>query len=189
MRTLSGAGSALLGNRFAIALLVELQLTQPVRVSTSRDSIEWPVGSGKVFIGGKQTGVDTISEQGGEVRGMAFTLSGVPTEYLSIALSEPIQGKVVVVWWCLMNPDTHAIVDVLELWRGTLDTMPISQGPQTGTIKVTAEHRGITFRRPRGTRYTDADQKRLAPGDRSLEFIVAQAQHQDVWPSAAFFRK
>jgi hypothetical protein len=183
---MSAPGLALLGNRIAIALLVELQLTQPVRVTTARDSIVW---NGGTFIGGRQTGVDPIKEQGGEVIGMAFTLSGVPTEYLSLALQEQIQGKLVTMWFCLMNPDTQAIVDVMELWRGTLDQMPINQGPATATIKVTAEHRGITFSRPRGLKYTDADQQRLFSGDRALEFIVSQATHQDVWPSAAFFKR
>lgn len=177
--------SVTFGTRIAMALLVRMHLTALVCVATCRDDIEW---SGQTFLGGKQTAAEPIRDQGGEVVGMQFQLSGVPTDYIAMALAEPIQGKLVEMFCAFFDPDTQAILDVIQVWTGTLDTMPISQGPETSSITVTAEHRGITFARPRGFRYTDADQQRLYPGDRSLEFIVSQSAHADTWPSAAFFR-
>jgi hypothetical protein len=186
LKTLAAPALAVLGNRLAMAQLVAMDLTVPIYVTTSRDSIDW---GGHTYVGGRQTAIDSIKDQGGEVQGLSFQLSGVPNDLLAIALAEPIQGKAVRVYTAIMDADTLAILDVQPSWAGTLDQMPITQGIETSVITVTAEHRGIAFARPKGIRYTDGDQQALVPGDLSLEFIVAQASHQDVWPSAAFFRQ
>jgi hypothetical protein len=175
----------LLGGRFAACMLIKLELTEDVCVATCRDTIEW---DGNTFLGGRSIGVDRIKDSSGEVQGLRFGISGVPVEYLSIALQEPIQGKRVRCWLAIMHPDTQAIVDVVQLWAGTLDQMPYRHG-QTATISVTAEHRGMTFSRPKPVRYTDGDQQRLYPGDKCLEFLVSQSTHRDVWPAAAFYRQ
>ena len=189
----------MLGKRLAMALLIDLQLTSPIRLCTCAVDISY---GGNTYTGGRGVGVDTVKDQGGEIQSLRFSLSGVPSEYISLALAEPIQGKIVVVYTALMDPDTHALVDVLPLWRGTLDQMPIKHGPTTSIISVTAEHRGIAFSRPKGLRYTDAEQRRIypsrapiggvgptAPADKCLEYLVSQSTHQDVWPSAAFFKR
>jgi hypothetical protein len=186
VKTLTPTAAALLGHSLALAQLVEMDLSSPLYVNTSRDDIVW---NGKTYIGGRQTAIDAIKDQGGEIAGLAFQLSGVPNDVLSIALSEPIQGKAVRVFTCIMHPDTQVIVDVQPAWAGTLDQMPISQGVETSVITVTAEHRGITFARAKGLRYADGDQQLLYPGDKCLEFLVAQSTHQDVWPAAAYFKQ
>lgn len=186
MKTLAAPAAALLGHRLALAQLVEMDLTAPLYVTTARDNI---THGGKTYIGGRQTAIDAIKDQGGEIAGLAFQLSGVPSDMLAVALAEPIQGKAVRVFTCIMDPDSQAIVDVQPAWAGTLDQMPISEGQDSAVITVTAEHRGITFARAKGLRYADGDQQRLYPGDRCLEFLIAQATHADVWPAAAFFRQ
>jgi hypothetical protein len=186
VRTLTAPAQATLGSRLGLAQLIAMDLTSPVFVTDVRDNIEW---NGDTYLGGRQVGLDPIRDQGGEVVGMSFQLSGVPSDYLAVALAEAIQGKAVRVYTCLMDPDDLSILDVIQVWAGTLDQMPISQGPETATITVTAEHRGITFARPKGIRYTDGDQQRAYPGDLALEFIVAQSSHQDTWPSAVYFKK
>ena len=186
MRTISSAATAQLGVGMALAQLVKLYLTTPLCVALCRDSIEW---NGDTYIGGKIASVSSIQDQGGTVTGMTFTLGGVRSEDLAIALTEPIQGKVVKVYTCLMDKATQAILDVIPAWAGTLDQMPISLGPKNAAISVTAEHRGITFARPKGLLYTDVDQQKVSAGDRCLQFIVSQSTHQDVWPAAAFFRQ
>lgn len=186
MRDISPAGQALLGNRCALALLIEMLLAEPLRVTTASIDIEH---GGFTWIGGRGITVDKVLEQGGEVQAMRFSLSGVPSEMLAVALGTQIQGRRVRAYTALMDPDTQAIVDVMPLWSGTLDQMPINHGTESSVVSVTAEHVAIAMSRPHGARYTDADQRRLYPGDRCLEYLVAQATHQDVWPSAAFFRQ
>lgn len=186
MRTLSSAGAAQLGGRSALTLLIEMQLSTPLYVATSAIDIEW---DGNTYIGGRGVSVEVVRDQGGELQQLRFSLSGVPSEAVALALAEPIQGKRVIVSTALMDADTQAIVDVMRLWTGTLDQMPIRHGPETSVVSVTAEHRGVAFARPKGVRYSDAEQRRVFSGDRALEYLVAQATHQDVWPSAAFFKQ
>lgn len=186
MRTVSAPGVALLGGKWSLALLIELQLTVPVYLATCRDSIDY---GGHTYVGGKQTAVGELKDAGGEIVGLRFGLSGVPASMIAIALAEPIQGKLARLSLAMMAPGTGAITDVLLLWTGTLDQMPISESGDLATINVTAEHRGMTYSRPKGILYSDAEQQRLFPGDKSLEFLASQAQHVDVWPASTYFRK
>ncbi len=185
MRTIAAPAAALLGNRLALCLLIEMQLTATLRVATCGVDIDW---GGNTFIGGRIAGVEPIREQGGEIVGVTFSLGGVRTEDLALALGEVVQGKVARVWTALMDPETQAIADVVLTWVGTLDQMSVREDAGA-SISVTAEHRGITFSRAKTIRYSDADQQRKFPGDRCLEYLVSQSQHQDIWPAAAFFRQ
>lgn len=187
MRTLSGAGTAALNSTaLGMVLLVQMDLSTTIRLATCGQDIDW---GGNTWLGGRMVGVDPIRAQGGEVQGLKFTLDGVPSEMLALALAEQVQGKACSVRTALMDSETHQILDVIMAWSGTLDQMPISHGTESSTVSVTAEHRGITFARPRPLRYTDTDQQRLFPGDKSMEFVVSQANHLDIWPAAAFFKQ
>lgn len=187
MRSISATPASWLGNRVGLTILVEMNFTSGMVYATSAPiDIAW---GGNTYLGGRQVGVEEIKDQGGEVQGLKFTLSGVPSELLALALGESLQGRSVVLRAALMDPDTQAIGEVLQLWAGTMDQMPVRHGPETSSITVTAEHRGIAFARPKPLRYTDADQRRLYPGDRALEYLVSQSQHQDVWPSAEYFKQ
>lgn len=187
MRSISATPASWLGHRVGLALLVEMDFASGMLYATSAPiDIEW---DGNTYLGGRQVGVEEVKDQGGEVQGLRFSLSGVPSEMVSLALSESLQGRSVVLRAALLDPDTQAIGQVLQLWAGTMDQMPVKHGPETSAITVTAEHLGMRFARPKPLRYSDSDQRRLYPADRSLEYLVQQAQHQDVWPSAEFFKQ
>ena len=187
MRALTAPSQALLGGAYSLACLVEMRFPgSTTYLATCRDNLEW---NGHVYSGGRQGAIDQISDQGGQVVGLQFTLSGVPSDYIAIALGEHIQGSPVFISLALMHPDTEAILDVLPLWTGTLDQMPISESGGSASISVTAEHIGLTFARPKGVLYSDAVQQALYPGDRCLEYLSAQAAHQDIWPSASYDRQ
>ncbi|RZL39858.1 MAG: hypothetical protein EOP35_02565 [Rubrivivax sp.] len=184
--------AGLLGAGFGLATLIELQLDTPVYISTAPVDIDY---GGNTYIGGRQVSVDVVKSASGTVDKITASLSGVPSEYISLALSTDIIGKRMNVYTAFLDPDTHALAWVDRVWTGQLDQMPIKHG-ETATIAVTGEHIGIVFARPKGERYTDASQRRLHPGasppttaDRCLEFLVSQAQHQDIWPSAEWFKK
>lgn len=188
MRTINaGALAVLAGGAAPIALFVEMLLSSPLRLNTSSMTIAWNgydwLGAGN--LGSIEEVQDTLAEQ----RGLRFTISGVPTAMLSVALQEAVRNKPCTVYLCVLNETTHAVEDVVQAWAGTLDQMPITQSGETCTIGVVAEHAGATFARPKPLRYTDADQQRLYPGDTSLRFVTSQANHQDVWPAAGYFRQ
>lgn len=186
MRTLIPPAQALLGKRLGLTQLIQMDTTDTLYITTAAMDIQW---LGNTYIGGKAIGSSSIKDQGGSVVGLQFSLSGVQNDTLAIALAEPIQGKLVQVWTAILDPDTQTILDALLTWAGTLDQMPIQQTAGAAVINVTAEHRGIAFARAKGKNYTDGDQQALFPGDKCLQFIVAQSQHQDVWPAASFFKQ
>jgi hypothetical protein len=186
MRSITASADVLLGNQFAMVVLIRMALTQDVFIATGRDDIDW---GGNTYLGGTAAGIEQIRDQTGEVVGLSFALSGVPVEMIAIAMAEPIRGKLATVSLALMRPEDEAIMDVLLLWTGNLDQMPIIESNETATINVTAEHRGMYFARPKGLMYSDADQQRLYPGDRCLEFLTAQSAHQDIWPAASWGRQ
>lgn len=189
MRSLAGAAATQLGGAVAgpVVLFVEMMLTLPLRLNSSAVSINW---NGSDWIGaGALGGVDDVSEQAGEMRALRFTLSGVPSDLLTVALAEPIRNKDCTVYVCVLDANTHAVLDVPSVWTGKLDQMPIRHGSETCVISVTAEHAGATYGRPKPLRYTDADQQRLYPGDTSLRFVVDQSQKQDAWPAASYFKR
>lgn len=188
MRTIAPAAAAVLSQPSPpLAVFIEMLLTSPLRLNTSALAIDW---NGFTWSGAGALGaIDEVKDAAGEQQGLRFTLSGVPASLLSLALQEPVRGKACSLYLAILDPLSHAVLDVPLAWSGTLDQMAIAQSAETCTIAVTAEHAGLTYGRPKPLRYTDADQQRLYPGDTSLRFVVSQAQHQDVWPSASFFRQ
>jgi hypothetical protein len=191
MKTAPAEMAGLLGVQFALCALIELQLDDPVYVATAPVDIDY---GGNTYIGGRMVSLDAVKSASGTVDKITASLSGVPSEYIALAMSTNIIGKKMNVYTAFLHPDTHALVWVDLAWSGQLDQMPIKRSTDSATIAVTAEHVGIIFSRAKGEKYTDSSQRRLHPGstppstaDRCLEYLVSQANHQDVWPSASFF--
>lgn len=184
-RDINSAARAVLGTRFAAAVFVEMLLDTPIYFSNAGLDIDQ---DGHTWIGVQQLQVEAVEEGAQQAEQMRFTLPAVPNEYLALALSTNIRGKRVNVYLGIMDPDTHSMLQMVPLWGGQLDQMPVGYGPENAAISVTAEHRAVAYARPKPLRYTDADQRRLYPGDKCLEFLIDQSQKEDTWPSAAWFK-
>jgi len=191
MRTIdSAAADVLEGPEVVLVTLVEMLLTQPIRMASSSRTIVFD-GDDYLAVGNLGT-IDTVEDSPGEYKAVRFNLSAVSTEVLAIALEEDIRGKPCSIRMAVLDPDTHAVLDAPLIWSGTLDQMPITlpvDASNTFAIGATAEHRGMTYARPKPLRYTDVDQRRMFAGDTSLRFMDSQANHPDVWPAASYFRK
>lgn len=188
MRTISSdALTVLSGASMGLAVLVQMSFDPVVRLASGTVAIEY---GGQLYYGAGALGaVEVVRDEPNSTQGLRFTLSGVPSEYVALALQEEARGVACTVRLAVLHPTTHALVDAPLLWAGTLDQMPIARGTNTSTIGVSGVHKGALMRRPKPLRYTDGDQQRLHPGDTSGRFVVSQSQKQDVWPAAAFFRK
>lgn len=188
VRTVAAPAQAVLdGSTPVIVAFIEMLLSSPLRLNTSAVTIDWNARS---WLGAGLLGtIEEIDDTPNESKGLRFMLSGVPSSMLAIALGEQVRNKPCTIWFAILDPTTHAVLDAVQAWAGTLDQLPITQTGDTCTITATAEHAGANFARPKPLRYTDADQQRLYPGDTSLRFVVSQANHQDVWPAAAYFKQ
>lgn len=188
MRTIaSAAKTTLAGSTPTLALMLELGFSPAVRLNSSTYTLQ--EGSNLYYGTGSLGAVEAVQDEAGSAGPLRFSLSGVPSESIGLALAEEPRGKTCTLRLAVLNPDTHAIEDTPVAWTGTLDQMPITHGASTCTIGVTAVHRGETYRRPKPLRYTDGDQQRLHPGDTSMRYVLSQAQVQDVWPAASLYRQ
>lgn len=104
--------------------------------------------------------------------GLGFTLSGVPSDMISTALSEVEQGRVCTLWLALLNTSTEALINnPYELFSGFTDVTVISESGDTSSIVINAENRMISLERTKVRRYTDEDQQSEHSGDQGFEFV------------------
>ena len=189
MRTLSGTSQTTIASGYVppTVLLLYVATSPVLRLNSTAFTGSY---GGYDWLGAGTFGsVEKVTDQPGDSQSLRFMLSGIPSDAIALALSESVRGVVCELSLALLDPSTKAVADVLPLFTGEIDQMPISYGGQTSSISVTAVHRGETFSRPKPLRNTDADQQKLYPGDTSRRFVVSQSQVQDVWPAAGFFRQ
>lgn len=188
MRILSARGrAALLRTPMPLALLVEMDLSAPLRLNSSPLDLTF---GGSTWFGLKGLGkLDAVKDSPAEIAAMGFEISGVNTANLALALTEPVQGRAVRIKLAIFDPDAYDITDIELLWSGCLDVMTIDRGFPLSTIKVTAEHFAVDLVRPITSLYSDAEQRRLYPGDPSLQYVVDQVDMRVVWPDREFFKQ
>ena len=188
MRSLSTAAlAALQSNPLPIAVLVEMDLSSPLNLCTA--GLDMTV-AGVTYLGAAGLGrIDAIQDSPAEIKALSFELSGVPSSQISLALSEPVQGKAVRIKTLLFDPSTYQPIEARLRWQGRCDVMAISDGPTSATIKVSAEHCAVDLLRATVSYWSDAEQRRLFGGDPSLQYVADQVEQRIVWPAASYFRK
>lgn len=148
-------------------------------------SVSW-VGTGSLLQ------IDTIEETSEiAAKGATVTLSGVPSEVLSLALTEPYQGRQAKIYFgtfyngnILQENDAYILlqdgskisledrqVDLTEVFAGYMDQMNIEENTEASTIQLTIENKLIDLERPRTARFTSAYQKSIYPNDLGLDFV------------------
>lgn len=128
----------------------------------------------------------TREAPGIKAAGISITLSGVKPEIVSLLLSEPYMNRPVRIYLAVTDEQWAFNADLTTLYfRGRIDTITGSQG-QTSSFTVAVRSRLADWERQRTLRYTDADQQKLHPGDKGMEFIAQLSQRKIIWPKAAF---
>lgn len=137
-----------------------------------------------------------------EAKGASITLSGIPSTFLALALTESYQGRECRIYFGLSLSNktltTQADVEITtqdlfeiitetgtrhlsEIFSGELDQMNISEEANTATIGVTVENVLIRLERPVVRRFTNQDQKSRFPNDLGLEFVAALQDKEVFW--------
>lgn len=184
MRTIAtAAASALSSAQVSAVILVEMAFSPVLRLCSAPVSVVW---NSNTYLGAGTLGaVDVVRDTSGDAQALQFTLSGVPSENLSLALSQSPRGRACTVRLAVLNSATHAVEDAVLLGNFVLDQLTINGN----SIGVTALPLARIFARPKPLRYTDGDQQALSAGDRCLEYLNSQSTHRDVWPAASWGRK
>jgi hypothetical protein len=188
MRTLTAAAlAALQRSPIPLAVLVEMDLAAPLRLNTA--SLTLGI-NGITYYGTQGLGkIEAVQDSPAEIKPLKFELSGVPSAMIAVALAEPVQGKEARIKLAIYDPDIYQLLDVRQRWAGLLDVMAIEDGPVTATLQVTAEHAGLDLIRPLTSLYSDAEQRRLVPGDPGLQYMADQVDMRVVWPAASWGRR
>lgn len=135
------------------------------------------IGS-KTYLGAGQllgiSGLEETSEI--EAVGASITMSGIPSDFLSLALSEPYQGRAARIYFGIIEKP----VDYIEIFSGEMDQMNIDEGPDGSVITVTLESDLIKLSRPVVRRFSHEDQKTRFPNDKGLMF-VADLQDKEIY--------
>ncbi len=202
-----------IGTGIATALeAVELQPFFGVQLYLDSGNLFFWTGLGDLTVGGI-TYVGTgqflkISEmeETAEIaaRGAAITLSGIPSNLISLALTEPYQGRLCKIFFGAIDANREYLkledgsfvlredggrIDItegevtptVELFTGYIDQMNIDEGPETSTIAISVESRLIDLERVRVLRFTDQSQKSRFPNDKGLEFVEDLQDKQFNW--------
>ena len=170
-----------------LAPLLFMNLSEPVRLTPGTMALEY---AGDLYRAVGDLGrISEVVDKQRESSSLSFELSGVRNEMLSIALDEPITGRLVQLRLALLTPSQYQVASAPLIWSGRLNQMAIKLGKETSVITVSAEHRGASARRSKPLRYTAVDQQALFPTDTSGRFIQSQNNHQDVWPAKAYFEQ
>jgi len=142
-------------------------------------------GNGDYLGVGTMGAISTVTEAT-EVaaKGMDLTLSGIPTEYVSLALSNNYRGREVAVYLILFNTAMSSYEQV-TVFRGRMDQLSINESSETSIITIKCENRLIDLNRPSDIRYTDEAQQIIWPGDKGLEFVSSMADKSIYWGTSA----
>lgn len=182
-RTLTGAMSlALAENRIAPIAFAELDfLSGFVRMWNGVGSIVW---DGKTWLGGGNLiGISQVEETRSiEATTLTMSLSGVNPALVSQAYGDFSQGRPARTWVGLMDVGTGTVVeDPVNVFAGRMDTISDEDDGVSAIISVSAESNLADLKRIRARYYTDQDQQRIKPGDRSLRFIPSLQEKPVYW--------
>jgi len=168
---------------FPSLVLVELDFADGVvRLCNAGYTFTW---NGNEWLGiGTLGSIEAISEGLAlQMYGCALTLSGVPPEMVSEALSQNYQGRSATIWLAPLTTDYAFIADPVIVFKGRMDTMDIEMGT-TATISLTVESRLVDWERPRVRRFNDQDQQSEYPGDRGFRYVDQMLSKDLPWGRA-----
>lgn len=139
------------------------------------------VHDGNTYTGaGNLISLGTITESADLRSGESIvTLSGIPSNLLSLALSEDYQGRAITVKMVLFDSAGAEIADAIPLLVGQADQMKIDDNGETMTIALSVENETALFERAANRRYTQAELEADYSDDKGFEF-VAGMEHIDI---------
>jgi hypothetical protein len=136
---------------------------------------------------GDLTSMSAAKEEAG-VKASGFTvgISGIKSSIVSLLLSEPYLNRPAYVHYTLLDADDKIITgNPVLLFRGKMNNVSGDQGAKA-SFSVELKSRFADWERPRKIRYTDAEQQKIHPGDKGMEFIAQLSQAKLIWPRAAY---
>jgi hypothetical protein len=115
---------------------------------------------------------------------LELSLSGIPSSAISIALSEPYQGRSANVYLSTGQQSSAGVLDstyVHTIFSGKMDVMQIREDGDTAEILLVLENELIRLERVNIRRWTDTDQKELYPNDYGFDRVQVLQDKKVGW--------
>jgi hypothetical protein len=153
-----------------------------IRTWSGVGELNW---NGEVWDGlGALMGISNIGEDNEiSAKGITVTLTGIPSEIISLALQDCRQGSAGSVYLGFIS-ENQIINDPVLVFQGRLDVVEINEDDETSSISLNYESRLIDLHRSKVSRFTDEDQKREFPGDLGCVFVVSLQDKNIRWGGA-----
>jgi len=181
MRSMTSEAKRSFSNlHFPALVLVELDFADGVvRVCNASYTFSW---DGNDWLGmGTLGSIEAISEGSAlQMYNCALTLSGIPSDLISEALSQNYQGRNAIIRIAPLNSDYTFIADPVIVFKGRMDTMDIEIG-STSKLSLSVESRLVDWDRPRIRRFNDDDQRSEFPNDRGFKYVAQVVQKDLKW--------
>jgi len=139
-----------------------------------------------------------------EAVGASVTITGIPSSNISLALSEPYQGRVCKIYIGfersvddyitdyvlrpIYDDSGHNIVQpalgpttFVEVFSGYMDTMNIDKGPEQTVIEIGIQSKLVDLERARVARYTSEYQKSRFSGDLAFDYLNDLQNKEVLW--------
>lgn len=152
----------------------------PVRLWTGVGEITW---DSKTWTGaGNLLAIAAIQESGQPVaNALQITISGIPSAYISNALTESRLGRSVKLWLGAQGDAGAIVADPYLAFSGSLDVPVVTDSGQACSIEVTVESDLEDLQRPRIRRYTHQDQQVTHPMDLFFVFVDSIQNWNGAW--------
>jgi len=137
-------------------------------------------GAGQLLGISEMTEVITV-----EAQGATFQLTGIDNSLLSLALSEPYQGRPITCYFATLTALGAIVADPTVLFKGRMDVLQIDEDGSTSTLSMQAENKLIDLKRTKVRRYTPEDQKHEYPADLGLDFVASLQEKELTWGTTA----
>jgi hypothetical protein len=169
---------------YAPVYLVQITFSnETIYVNSASMTINW---NGHNWLGvGVLGNISTIAESSDtQANGIILTLSGIPTEYLTDALSFANGNGTAQVLLACMLANGSLVADPFPLYFGFTDAPTIDCSTETISLSIAVENRLSDMQRSQQLRYTDSTQRSRYPADASFQFVQYVADLFINWSKA-----
>lgn len=141
---------------------------------------------GQTYVGaGTLLNIEGLSEVADlSAKAITISLSGIAGELVSLALQEPYQRRRCKVFFGAVN-----VADVVEVFSGQVNTMPIEDSGETSIIATTIDSKLVETEKASNLRYTSEIQKSRNNGqfaaDTFFDYVSAIQDADIIWGRAS----
>lgn len=161
---------------YAVELMFD---TAPLRMWTGiGDKAITVQGTSQTFTGtGSLLSIGDLSEvKDLSAENLDLSLSGIPSDIISLALQEPYQKRI-----CRLYIGEQSVSDTVEIFSGKMDKMSISDSGEDSIIKLSVESKLVELERNSGWRYTNDNHQSRYSGDTFFSFVASLQDQKIAW--------